>query len=119
MSWRRKLEGFQLGAPSATSRVDSNPSDGNPNNTDDFPPWLVQSEATKDWNKPGIYGIQRDEGLSAPDLHDPDLLRVCDMYGTNSSRHQDTEANIEQLVRTVLGCFVRSGRAASLPEKRS
>lgn len=83
-----------------------------------FPPWLVQSEATKDWNKPGIYGIQHEE-LSAPDLHDPDLLRVCDMCGTNSYRHQDTEANIEQLVHTVLGPFVGSRKVDPLLKKRS
>jgi hypothetical protein len=78
MPWRQKLSGLQLGNVDAGPK----PDDSTPKSTTDYssftPPWIIPSDITKEWHKPGVFGIDRDEG-KPPDLNNPDLISLCEM----------------------------------------
>lgn len=91
LSWRKKLAGF-VAEPAQTQTQDNSaafsatqstlvPDDPNPDTS-----FVISGPNTKDWNGPGAYGINQDEGTDAPDLNSPDLTSICEMWVSRETR---------------------------------
>lgn len=84
LSWRKKLAGF-VAEPAQTQAQDNSAALSATQSTlvsddsDSDTSFVIPGTKTKDWNGPGAYGIDQDEGADAPDLNSPDLTSICEM----------------------------------------
>ncbi|KAJ5688679.1 hypothetical protein N7462_003071 [Penicillium macrosclerotiorum] len=84
LAWRQKLAGLDTGSVTVpTNDTDSTSSTlGNSSISlvkDNDTSFIIPGSERAGWDKPGFYGITKDEGFDAPDLNDPDLSCVCEM----------------------------------------
>jgi hypothetical protein len=84
LSWRKNLAGF-VAKPAQTQNQNNSAAFSDTQSTlvsddsDDNISFIIPGPTTTDWNGPGAYGINQDEGTDAPDLNSPDLTSVCEM----------------------------------------